>query len=556
MRLEIDAKYFDELKRIQTEAENARYEEELKNMGLSGKRKEEMTAEQQAALELLNSQHKMNLDKIETESQKRLENNLQKREDARLEEMRHMQEMELNLIKTNADTQEKAIEANYQAELLSLKEKRAKQLLTQEEYDEEEKKLARRTAQEKLEVAEAEYRALLQLSDTPERKKEIEDLLKRINELKMELADLDFSDPNEFSAKRQSALEKYGLTTLADQQAMELAALKQAYEEKLLSEEEYQKARLQVQLKYGQEYTKKAQEMIKAGSELVSALEEAETAKVSAEYAQREAALTEQYNNGLINQEEYNARKEQLDYEQRSAELEIQKKYADANFAMQVAQIIAATSLAAMNAYSAMAGIPYVGPVLGGIAAAAAIAAGAVQIAAAKAERDRVKSLTLESPSGGNSSTPTGSLIAKVDQAADGRYDVMGRDDGVTYRNVPYGGVMRTGVVSHPTLVGERGDEVVIDHPTLQNLRMNAPYVLDTIMRHRVGQRMEGNYESISTPSKGVAAENGELLKTLALTNSLLNRLLNDPLMAYVVLSQLEAKQQLKNRSEKKGSIK
>jgi lambda family phage tail tape measure protein len=40
------------------------------------------------------------------------------------------------------------------------------------------------------------------------------------------------------------------------------------------------------------------------------------------------------------------------------------------------------TAKAAIAAFSAMAGIPYVGPILGAVAAAAAVAAGAVQIAA------------------------------------------------------------------------------------------------------------------------------------------------------------------------------
>lgn len=43
----------------------------------------------------------------------------------------------------------------------------------------------------------------------------------------------------------------------------------------------------------------------------------------------------------------------------------------------------ASTAVAAMEAYKAMAGIPIVGPALGAIAAAAAIASGAAQIAVA-----------------------------------------------------------------------------------------------------------------------------------------------------------------------------
>ena len=46
-----------------------------------------------------------------------------------------------------------------------------------------------------------------------------------------------------------------------------------------------------------------------------------------------------------------------------------------------------------MEAYKAMAGIPIVGPALGTVAAAAAVASGAAQIAVAKQQRDEAKGL-------------------------------------------------------------------------------------------------------------------------------------------------------------------
>jgi hypothetical protein len=54
---------------------------------------------------------------------------------------------------------------------------------------------------------------------------------------------------------------------------------------------------------------------------------------------------------------------------------------------MLVAQTLINTYSAAMGAYNAMAGIPYVGPVLGVIAAAAAVAAGAIQVANIESEQ-------------------------------------------------------------------------------------------------------------------------------------------------------------------------
>lgn len=71
---------------------------------------------------------------------------------------------------------------------------------------------------------------------------------------------------------------------------------------------------------------------------------------------------------------------------------EIKKKYAKTNAAIQIAQTIMTTIQSAVNAYNAMAGIPYVGPVLGAIAAAAAAAFGAVQIHSIEAQKQKILS--------------------------------------------------------------------------------------------------------------------------------------------------------------------
>lgn len=82
-----------------------------------------------------------------------------------------------------------------------------------------------------------------------------------------------------------------------------------------------------------------------------------------------------------------------LEEEKEAAVMEVKRKYADKMFAMQVLQVTASTAVAAMEAYKAMAGIPFVGPALGAAAAAAAVIAGAAQIAVAKQQRDEAKGL-------------------------------------------------------------------------------------------------------------------------------------------------------------------
>jgi hypothetical protein len=208
--------------------------------------------------------------------------------------------------------------------------------------------------------------------------------------------------------------QQYNLVDMQEMYDKQLEALKLQHEQGLLMEEEYERAKLDIKLRYAEELAKKEAEFAQVGADTVQALEEAETAHLSAEYTKRESALTEQYNKGILSQEQYNAQKEQLDYEQRVKELEVQKKYADVNFAMQAAQIVATGAMAAIQAFSSMAAIPIVGPILGAVAAAAVAVTTALQLSKAKSERDRVKAMTLEAPGGGSSGAArTGSIQMK-----------------------------------------------------------------------------------------------------------------------------------------------
>ena len=185
---------------------------------------------------------------------------------------------------------------------------------------------------------------------------------------------------------------------------------------------------------------------------MVKSIEESETAGIQAEYAERSAALQQQFESGIISQEQYNSEKEQLDHDQRNSELEVQKKYADANFAMQVAQIGIATATGIVSAWaSSMMLGPIAGPIAAGVMTALLVATAAAQIATANAERKRVKSLTLgSSSSGGSKSTQpkTGSVVLKDAPGgfadggytgAGGKYEVAGfLPDGRAYHRGEY----------------------------------------------------------------------------------------------------------------------
>lgn len=109
-----------------------------------------------------------------------------------------------------------------------------------------------------------------------------------------------------------------------------------------------------------------------------------------------------------------------------------------------------------------------------------------------------------------------------------GKYDVIGADDGRTYRNVPYRGNMSTGIYSTPTLVAERGPELIVDGATTRNLQMNFPEVLSAIHAARVPQRASGNLDthpsSRDASSKSSLAD-AELKALIAQNNSVMYEL-------------------------------
>jgi len=108
--------------------------------------------------------------------------------------------------------------------------------------------------------------------------------------------------------------------------------------------------------------------------------------------------------------------------------------------------------------------------------------------------------------SGGGNSRSSGSSNTTykrvVKQQAEGKYDVIGEQDGRTYKNVPYTGPAKTGMVYQPTLVGERGAELVVSAPDMKALQrhINYPVIVQALKDVRMGvvpQRAAGKYDSV-----------------------------------------------------------
>lgn len=234
----------------------------------------------------------------------------------------------------------------------------------------------------------------------------------------------------------------------------ELAQYRRLLDQELISDQEYQKKKLQLQVSQAKKYFDYYSGL---SSSMVSAIQQAEIDAVEAKY---DVLIREAENNG----EETAALEEQKENEK----LEIQKKYADTNFAIKVSQIIADTAVAVMKAYADL------GPVAGTVAAALIAATGAAQLVSAKAERDKIKHLQPKKTAGKTADASSSATTAErvLTGYADGGYTGQGpryEVAGVVHRG-EY--VVPKPIMSHPAVV----DAVaVIEAIRAQSIRGGMP---------------------------------------------------------------------------------
>ena len=194
----------------------------------------------------------------------------------------------------------------------------------------------------------------------------------------------------------------------------ELALLKNLHDQELIDEKTYQRKKLQMQMNNAKKYFDYYSGL---SSSMVEAIQQAEIDQVEAKY---DVLIQEAENNG----EDTAA----LEEEKENKKLEIQKKYADVNFAIKCSQIIADTAVSIMKAYADL------GPIAGTVAAARLAATGVAQLASAKAERDRIKNMSLKNTTGSKTATAervvSGSSSGGYSEGGytgpGGRYEVAG----------------------------------------------------------------------------------------------------------------------------------
>ena len=343
--------------------------------------------------------------------------------------------------------------------------------------------------------------------------------------------------------------QQYGLVTQQELYNAELDQLKMHLQNKEISEEEYEEAVKNMKIA-------KMKETFDYYSNLTSgaaqALQQAEIANVDAKYdAEIEAAK--------------NAGKDTTELEKKKADekLKIQKKYADVNFAIQAAQIIASTASAIAKTFSELgfpAGIP---------AATLMSITGTAQLAAALAERNKVKRMTLSGA--GGSASASGARVATGLESG-GSIDVERKQDGKMFR-ADYDPDKR-GFIDKPTvIVGEGGyghsKEWVASNAAVENPTI-APFIdiidraqragtirtldMNKFLIQQAQGRASGGYVTPTVNDvRGVVKDSYKDTLIERLTD-VLDRLSVDGIPASVSLNEIEQKQQLQDKARRFGS--
>ncbi|RGW67912.1 2-oxoacid:ferredoxin oxidoreductase subunit delta [Segatella copri] len=551
---DIASKRFSENRQADIDAANQDYQQDVNNWEMALAQKKVSQEKYDLAMQALKTQHTANILAIET-SYSEQSQNIGIADGAKKKSLQDKQQANLRAAEQAHFEQQVAVEQAYQDALAKVME----QGETQQELTLEQQR------DQKLEVLKGYYQAALNMA-----KQNGEDTV----QLEKAYKDIQTQIETEYTAKhteqlaQQADKEKQARQALGfDQQSeydRQLELLQQALDNQYITQQEYEQ---KVQQMKKESFMKQAQYYTELFSNTVTALQNAEMANVDAKYdAEIKAA------------EGNTALQEKLEKKKANEKLKIQKKYADVNFAMQVAQIISNTATSIMKAYSDL------GPIAGSVAAALMGVTGAAQLAVANAERQKVKRMTLNGSASGSSSV--GSRVASGRESG-GRIDVEREQDGKHF-NAEYAPGKR-GYVDHPTvIVGEgprgRSKEWVASNAALENPTI-APLINLMDAAQRAGQirtfdmskylmAMQGRAlgGSIARQSARTSQEiapggadfyvrtqesahrdagnatsgrnNDELLE-------LLRELRRDGIRSFVSLSDLDAKQELRNQARK-----
>lgn len=316
------------------------------------------------------------------------------------------------------------------------------------------------------------------------------------------------------------------LTLLSADKDAEMARLQSIYDQGLIAENVYQKARLAVISKYSTEafniQTKSLQDGLKLASyslnnisSLVSSIHEAESASLDAQMQKELAAAGDNADKRAAIEEKYEQKK-----------LDLQKKYADIDMGIKIAQTIAAGALAAIQAFGQL------GPIAGGIMAGVIAATTAAQVATIVMQRNAIKNSTVSSSSSGTTSVRT----------------VIPEDSGYSE-----GGFTGYGGRLEPAGIVHRG-EYVVPVPEMRDPEAYSHVMAIERIRSRrsTRNRLPGFADGGYTGDPSYAGTAAAIKEMIAVFKSLRD----NPIKAYTVLSEHNAAQEISNKFKKAASRK
>ena len=325
--------------------------------------------------------------------------------------------------------------------------------------------------------------------------------------------------------KTQFADMSTRLRILAYDKDAEMAQLRSLYDQGLITEEEYQKARVDIIRRYAwqaweiqsegwEEGLQAASNILNSMATMVSSIQETEAASLDAQMQKELAAAGSSADQRAAIEEKYEAKK-----------LALQKKYANINMGIQIAQTIAAGALAIMQALAQL------GPVAGGIMAGVIAGTTAAQVAVIVAQRNAV----MNSTAAGSSDSASVRMVTGGDSGSGGY-----SEGGFT----GYGGRLEPAGIVH------RG-EYVVPVPEMRDPEAYSHVMAIERIRSRRSRRnplpgfADGGYTG--SPSYSTDAALGSMMSEL-------RALRRNPIKAYVVLSELDAQKALRDTHLKAGS--
>lgn len=589
---DIASKNFSTSRQADVDKANAAYQKDLNNLNMSLAKKQISQEQYDIYISALNTQHATNLLTIEKRYQRQSQQiamkSAEKKKQLQSSQNKNVEQAEQKLTESKIASEEK-----YRAVMEQLAEqgKITQKLTLEQERD------------AKLEILNGYYQTALQLArQNGEDVAAVETAYQTARQnILQEFTDKELAKIKEFEQQKAQARQEYGLDTFEEQLAARRKKIEDDYAKGLLTKQQYEQAisnlekdaeerRMQVRQQYGlvsrseqyKEELAQLQEFLRQGlisqeqyeqavkdlkmrywkeefdrySNLfggaIQTLMQAEEANVDAKYdAEIEAAR--------------NAGKDTTDIEKKKADekLKIQKKYADVNFAIKASQIIADTAVSIMKALGEL------GPIAGPIAAALMGVTGVAQLAAANAERQKVKRMTLSGASG--SASASGARVATGLESG-GSIDIEREQDGKLF-HAAYD-PDRRGFINKPTvIVGEGGyghskewvaSNAAVENPTVAPIidiidraqRAGKIRTLDMnkfLIQQASGRASGGHIIPTTSDVRGIAQDSfkDSLIKRLT---DVLDRISTEGIPASVALNELEQKQQLRDQARKYGS--